>query len=1111
MKTYLLSTALLLAFFCQFPVGHAQPNAGVPFITNYSSNSYKQGTQNFAVVQDTRGVLYFGNNNGVLEYDGISWRLIPVKNKSEVHSLMLDEKGRLYVGAQGDFGYLEPNLQTGELSYHSLLPKLDSAFYRFNDVWNINTVGDQIIFRSTSYVFIYQKDTIKAISLSNSNHRSGYVNGKYLIWQSGKGIFQLQGDSLAFLPETASLANETVNTFLPHKGDTLLLVSTRGVYKYINRSLFKFETEIDPLILNQNVYGIPLANGSYALGGRTSGFLLMDQEGHLLQHIDRKKGLQDESVWAICSDKLTGDIWLALNNGISLIEINSPFTHFGIESNVEGQFYNLNLHQNYLYGVGSVGVFRKPWSTSNKYSLAQSKFEPVPNAQGQSWYSYTDESDLLIAANAGMIKINENGKASSLGFKGRVWFYVPLSNYPGYMIANTSEGLFLLRKQQGTWEVYKNITPFADAYYYFVEDEKGYIWADSPIRGVYRIDFSAGIDQQPEIKLFNQEYGLPSNFKIKAFKIGGKVVFGTENGLYRFDYETERFQPDTQWNRLLFPGEPHEIEWLKEDQYQNIWFIMNRKVDKESVSAVGYAFKDKNGKYGVKIDPFHKISSYKVRDFLTIDEENIYLATSDGIIHYNPSKEQQPEFHVLLRSVEFMSNDSIIYHGIFIDESGRTTINQPSEQKFVFDFQHNSLRFHFSSMDFKVPNSNKYQFYLEGFDQNWNQWTTNASKEYTNLPEGTYTLHVRARNQYHQISTIQTFRFEVLPPWYRTIMAYVIYMLTGSLLIYLFMNAYARNLKSQNERLEQMVSDRTAEVRKQNQDILEKNHLLESQKEEIEAQKEDILHKNEELRKAQEIIAGQYEELKNINANLEEKVGQRTEELRRAYQDLLVLKNELDTFIYKSSHDIKGPMMRLKGLFQVAMLDVKDDTALGYIKMLENEADSTIKVLQKLITFYNIKNSVPSRQHIVLEDLIRQTIELHKNTIQQRGIHVLYDIAQDVPELKTDLDLLKIALNHTFENALQYSNSTDARVSLAAERRGQTIYLHLIDNGMGISAEVQRRLFEMFFRGTEKSSGAGLGLYTAREAMRKIGGKLTFIPHEHQTEFVLEFPIELPD
>ncbi|MEM7353619.1 MAG: hybrid sensor histidine kinase/response regulator, partial [Acidobacteriota bacterium] len=121
--------------------------AGTPLITNYSFRDYDEHPQNWAITQDHRGVMYFGNTNGVMEYDGTTWSSIPVANGSIARSLATDRNGRVYVGAIGEIGYLETDA-AGELTYRSLRHRLPPEAQDFADVWRTFATDDGIFFWS---------------------------------------------------------------------------------------------------------------------------------------------------------------------------------------------------------------------------------------------------------------------------------------------------------------------------------------------------------------------------------------------------------------------------------------------------------------------------------------------------------------------------------------------------------------------------------------------------------------------------------------------------------------------------------------------------------------------------------------------------------------------------------------------------------------------------------------------------------------------------------------------------------------------------------------------------------------------------------------------------
>ena len=168
MKKGLLTVFLLILLV--FSPAAQYFNTGLPFITNYFPNETGGSEQNWAIVQDHRGVMYFGNNDkGVLEYDGVRWRNIPITNNSIVRSLAIDDHGILYVGAVGEFGYLSPNL-LGNLTYSSLSADLDSADNEFTHVWKIYTDDEKIYFCSSEYIYTYWRTTGQMEIMPNGSH-----------------------------------------------------------------------------------------------------------------------------------------------------------------------------------------------------------------------------------------------------------------------------------------------------------------------------------------------------------------------------------------------------------------------------------------------------------------------------------------------------------------------------------------------------------------------------------------------------------------------------------------------------------------------------------------------------------------------------------------------------------------------------------------------------------------------------------------------------------------------------------------------------------------------------------------------------------------------------
>src|SRR6056297_805953 len=127
---------------------------GTHFIKNFGKSEYNGEPQNWSVVQDDRGVMYFGNTNYVLEYDGENWDKIQVTdNNSFIRSLNADESGTVYVGTTGEFGYLMPD-KKGRMRYHSLSSDINAE--NLSTIWKIYDKSDTTYFCATDTIYVFK-------------------------------------------------------------------------------------------------------------------------------------------------------------------------------------------------------------------------------------------------------------------------------------------------------------------------------------------------------------------------------------------------------------------------------------------------------------------------------------------------------------------------------------------------------------------------------------------------------------------------------------------------------------------------------------------------------------------------------------------------------------------------------------------------------------------------------------------------------------------------------------------------------------------------------------------------------------------------------------------
>ncbi|HWC51957.1 MAG TPA: hypothetical protein VG676_00115, partial [Chitinophagaceae bacterium] len=351
-RSYLLSAknafllkiigVLLISASCSNVSAQTESEIGLPFITNYSAKTFKALPQTWCVQEDDQGIMYFGIQNYILQYDGIKWRKIGFQinpTSTVVRSMAKNKEGTIYYGGYGDIGYLAKD-SLGQTVTKSLLELIPAANRDFLDVWSAYATDNSVYFQSREYIFrIGEKkpggsDKDREVKVWKPQTRfmySFYLDGDFYVHQQGLGLYKMVNDSLVLVPGSEFLGKERMQVMLPYSSGPneekkyLIGMFYSGIYLYDGKTFRPFATEADPILRSGAILykGIQLPNGNYALSSTGIGLLIIDAKGKLLQRINRSVGLQDESIYAPYLDK-KGTLWLALDNGISRVDISSP-------------------------------------------------------------------------------------------------------------------------------------------------------------------------------------------------------------------------------------------------------------------------------------------------------------------------------------------------------------------------------------------------------------------------------------------------------------------------------------------------------------------------------------------------------------------------------------------------------------------------------------------------------------------------------------------------------------------------------------------------------------------------------------------------------------------
>ncbi|MCX6335201.1 MAG: SpoIIE family protein phosphatase [Bacteroidia bacterium] len=805
-------------------------------ITNYTTKEYGRDYHptNMSIIQDQRGIIYAANGFKLLEFDGHSWSSYPINKEAWILSLAVDPSGIIYAGSQNEFGYFVPDPVSG-LKYFSLSDSLEIQDMDFSNVWKVSIFSGGVAFQAEEKLFIYQNGKINIIKPETSFHTSFVVNDVLYVRQREIGLMSLQNGIL--LPEDESGLFKSMGIFLMlpfDKEGREILIGTResGFYIFdpslkINRFrsfAIKNQTLIDAAIVNG---GVVLHDGNIGLSTVTDGIIIIDRDGNIIKEINRVSGLADNDVKQIIADK-DKNLWLSLNNGISTIGYSSPISFYDDKSGLNGSVNTIIRHNGVLYIGTSTGLYVQKSVSSPEFT-----FSETINLSHPIRSLIEADGSIFAGTDAGLYEIQGNKAEQRAEGESYSLCYSPSMNL---LFSGGSKGLSVfikkgsLKKINLPEEISSDIVAVAERN--AGSPDSCEIWIgtryDGALRLVFRKDLSCKIDK------YSSADGLAAG-PVIPFSIEKEVIFGTIDGLYKFIHESavRETLPDSLRNNpdflrgyfLTFHISPDTIGISFSslvDSPDKIWICADNRLGYLNKSSYDHFIRT----------PFMGIDAGKINTIYPDINGICWIGTTDGLVRYDlkSEKDYSSPFTAIIRKVLATRIDSVIYQGVFFtkESSGlKPAILQPDFLKPELSYSNNSLRLDFAATFFENQDKMMFSSRLEGYDNEWTSWEHKYYQEYTNLHEGSYIFHVRAKNVYGQISEEALYSFSISPPWFRSFIAYIIYVLTSIALIWLIIKLYTMRLKRENIRLEGIVMERTAEVVRQ-------RDLLEHQKTEIE-------------------------------------------------------------------------------------------------------------------------------------------------------------------------------------------------------------------------------------------------------------------------------------
>lgn len=820
-------------------------SASYPLVTNFNRKSFGGGAQTWAVAQDSVGRMYFGNSNGLVTYNSRDWLLTGLPNGSTVRSLLFSKRnpGRLYVGASEDFGYFEYDAGRRTNIYHSLAGLLPVGMRSFKEVWDIHEVGDDVWFRADNHMLRYDGKRVTPVAAPDRITASLQIGERLIAAVRDNGLVTLQGSLFKPLEMSRPLAADKICALLEHSDGVLVVTESDGLWLLKTSSLERLETDIDGFLRGNQVFCATSSGPVYAFGTVGNGVVIKDFGNGKTAYANIETGTQNNTVLNMAFDR-DRNLWLGLDNGIDYLAVNAPYSSLLGSPTVCGAGYCSYYLNDILYLGTNQGLYLTPYPVSPGPRTSQ----PAHVLNSQVWNIEVIGDKVFVCSDAGL-NVGAGDVFKRIEGVPGTWDVRPLRKYPGRLLASTYNGFYVLEDSQGGWVNRGRVAGYSDIGGHFVEDREGDIWISHWLKGIYRLRIDPVTLKVTKSTFYNSADGLPSNRNCAVTSVDGEMLFSTESGLYTLGKDN-RFRENRRMNKSLALNSAAR---LHQAPNRSLWIVSGNGVSVASRNVAGEVAVD-SITYGTLADQL--IPGFD--NFNFINDTHVIVSNRDGFydidLTYRPTT--GPDTRIVFDAI-YADGDSLLFGG------GLTADEIPID----IGYGHNSLKFEFVMPEYRAENAVTYSCWLENYDSGWSGYTPAASKEYTRLGEGRYRLHVRAINSVTRRVTERVLSFRIMPPWYRTTAAKIVYAvlfilaLWGCcrLAIFLARRETRRIARRKEEELEQMRRQAREEALHKDYQIAElKGRQLE----------QDVKHKTEELSNITMNVVRKNEILLDISGHL---------------------------------------------------------------------------------------------------------------------------------------------------------------------------------------------------------------------------------------------------
>ena len=1088
MRTFLVKLIIALLVISSV---YGQKNSA-PLYKKINTDELNLSPSNVSVVQDATENLFIGNIEGLLIKSGKTLTNLDINQNSIVYTIYVSSLNQIFLASNKSFGYLK-STSDGKLEFKSFNKKSESRVRR------ITGFNDSIIFLSKEQLHIFHGDTISTIKTISKGFQNIFNFQNQIYYKEIDGPLTELSSLKTYNFEDSALGNKYF-LYSPFTFENRLFFFSAPNFDLI--SLDKNKKTLKSLLIDtlftesikSNIgYDAIQLEDKLAISTRKNGVLILNSDSSYY-FLNESNGLDSNIAAGLTVDNQQ-NLWVSLQNGLAMIEANSRWQHWNTANNLP------LLINRVIKANGNTYIS----SMENMFLKKHDKWVKVDNLKGRIFGLEVFGSKVLAAApDQGLFQIQDSVAAKVTNIN-NPWTIDSCENGKT-IIPSEGNGVYILNKNLQTRLINntKIGTPYTVKY---INDSTA--WLSVKWEGLYKINLKADI---ATLEFYDEKNGIPKTSEIDILKLGrNETVFATSKGFYQLNPNPDKDSTDF-FIPVPYLNIKKPILKAAVDSQQNIWYATTNSYNEQVIKKLKHLAPNKyeDDSQGLQRFPNQIVNHiYPDPDEVGV----IWIAGTKGLYKYdeNIDLDFTLPFKTIMNRVS--TGDSIIFHGFYSveNETGAPSFvdYQPDAYIPTLSYSNNNIKFEFSSSAYTYEEKNTYSYYLKGVDESWSNWNRRTQKEYSNLAPGKYIFQLKSKNLYGTEGKPTSYTFIIEAPWYLTTWAKIFFIVAGLLGIWVIVMLYNYRLRKHRKHLKLLVADRTFEVLSQKKEIELQYKKLSEQTEELKLQSEQIELKNRELEESQEEVLQINDTLEELNKQLEKKVEKRTAKIKLTLEKLKQTNKELDTFIYKASHDLKGPLSRILGLASLAKIETPSVKNIQYLDMIEHTSKDMDLLLSKLTQVHEIFNQHPKIVPLLVEEIIEE-IKLKLNYLySSEESEFVFNSTVNEP-IYADHQLLYTVLFNLIENSLIYKNPDTQeahQIKVSISKEDGQINIKIKDNGIGIKSDLLDAIFDMFYRASDRSKGSGLGLYLVKIAVEKMKGSIqvesTYLKH---TTFNIKLP-----